>query len=80
MPSVYKSVVNQPDSSDEDISDDGVFLDVEEGGGESSNTVQDDSTSASGPDEEPAPSKSKQLPVELKNRILLLTSRGVSSR
>ena len=81
MPSAYKSVVNQQDSSDDDMSDDGVFLDTEESGAESSSTVQAESTSESGSDEEPTPKKSStQLPLELKNRILLLTSRGVSSR
>ena len=80
MPSAYKSVVNQQDLSEDDMSDDGVFLDGEESESESSSTVRGESTSASNSDEEPASKKSAQLPLELKNRILMLTSRGVSSR
>ena len=80
MPSAYKSVIRQQDSSDDDISDDGVLLDAEGSDSDDSSTVRAESTSPSDSAEEPASKKSAQLPLELKHRILLLTSRGVSSR
>lgn len=78
MPSAYKSVVNQQESSDDDMSDDGAFLKDEESGSEASTSTIRASSSDS--NEERTPPKSTQIPLELKNRILMLTSRGVSSR
>jgi hypothetical protein len=81
MPSAYKSVVNRQDSSDEDMSDDGAFLGEQEeqdsGSEASTSTMRAESSDA---EEEQAPAKATHMPLELKNRILLLTSRGVSSR
>ena len=78
MPSAYKSVVNRQDSSDDDMSDDGAFLGEEESGSEASTSTIRASSSES--DEARAPPKAMPMPLELKNRILMLTSRGVSSR
>lgn len=78
MPSAYKSVVNRQESSDDDMSDDGAFLGEEESGSEASTSTVRASSSDS--DEGRAPPKATHLPLELKNRILMLTSRGVSSR
>jgi hypothetical protein len=78
MPSAYKSVVNRQDSSDDDMSDDGAFPGEEESGSEASTSTIRASSSES--DEARAPPKAMHMPLELKNRILMLTSRGVSSR
>lgn len=81
MPSAYKSVVNQHESSDDDMSDDGAFLgeqeDQDQGSEASTSTIRAESSAS---EEEQAPHKATQMPLELKNRILMLTSRGVSSR
>lgn len=78
MPSAYKSVVNQQDSSDDDMSDDGVFLGERLGSEASTSTIRAGSSDAEL--NERTTTKATQLPLELKNRILMLTSRGVSSR
>lgn len=81
MASIYKRASRaeaNPDLSDESMSD----------SEESSGTIQadsnegDSSSDTSSGEEEPnvAASKFKQVPTELRNRILMLTSRGVSFR
>ena len=78
MASAYKSATRMDDESDMDSEDEIMS-------NESSVTVEDETSESdmSGTDdEEPAPKSSTldQLPVELRNRILMLTSRGVSHR
>ena len=77
MASAYKSAIRSSDDSDSDIN-------VAMASPDSSHTLEGDS-SASHDSEDDAPTiqtsaKLSQLPVELRNRILMLTSRGVSHR
>lgn len=78
MASAYKSATRMDDESDMDSEDELMS-------NESSATVEDETSGSDmsgADDEEPAPKTSTldQLPVELRNRILMLTSRGVSHR
>lgn len=74
MASIYKNAsraAEDSDLSDSEMSD------------TSSGTLRGDSSSASDDENEaqvPKPTKLQQLPAELRNRILMLTSRGVSFR
>lgn len=77
MASAYKSANRMSDDSDSEFGG----IDSEE---ESSHTVEADSSSSDTSDDEVPATKTgaklSQLPVELRNRILMLTSRGVSYR
>lgn len=71
MASAYRNANRGSDESDSDISDAEFSDRISSEGSESSDDVSDDETTA--------PTLA-QLPVELRNRILMLTSRGVSHR
>lgn len=77
MASAYKSATRTSDDSDSEFG--GIVSDEE-----SSHTAEADSPSSdTSEDEVPAAkagAKLSQLPVELRNRVLMLTSRGVSYR
>lgn len=77
MASAYKNATRESDDSDSDV---GVFF----SGEDSSHTIEADTLSDNTSDEEVSPpkgtSKLGDLPVELRNRVLMLTSRGVSYR
>lgn len=70
MASAYRNANRGSDGSDSDVSD---ISDVEINGHGDSDTAASESSD----EETPALA---QLPVELRNRILMLTSRGVSHR
>lgn len=70
MASAYRNANRGSDESDSDMSE------VEINGHAGSDTDASDASDAS---EEQTPALA-QLPVELRNRILMLTSRGVSHR
>lgn len=77
MASAYKSTTRTSDDSDSDA-------DRSMSSAESSHTLEGDSSASDEfEDDEPVPqtdAKLSQLPVELRNRVLMLTSRGVSHR
>lgn len=74
MASAYRNANRGSDESDSDMSD----VDVELNG-QSGSETGDSSDEASSEEETAAPTL-VQLPIELRNRILMLTSRGVSHR
>jgi hypothetical protein len=77
MASAYKNATR--DSDDSDSGEGAIFSDED-----SSHTLEADSISSDTSEQEdvaPRPkSKLEDLPVELRNRVLMLTSRGVSYR
>ena len=77
MASAYKSATRTSDDSDSE-------LDVNMSSEESSHTLEGESSASdTSEDDHPtlqAAGKLSNLPVELRNRILMLTSRGVSHR
>lgn len=78
MASIYKRAAKAQaeELSDESMSD---VSDNSDSGDESSNTIEGDDDSEISSAEEAQP-KLSQVPTELRNRILMLTSRGVSFR
>jgi hypothetical protein len=74
MASAYRNANRGSDESESDMSD----MEIENGTGSDVSDASDKSEEDS--DEETAAPALAQLPVELRNRILMLTSRGVSHR
>ncbi len=79
MASAYKSAMRAADDSDsgselDDFSSNTLSVQEDSGDYNSSSDDQDESSP------QPTPAKLAQLPVELRNRILMLTTRGVSHR
>lgn len=78
MASAYKSALKSGTTSDSDES-------MSDFSDQLSNSEQDDSAESDTDEQPTAPAKKNKatiadLPVELRNRILMLTSRGVSFR
>jgi hypothetical protein len=75
MASAYKSAMRSGDPSDSDSDTDSVSS------AQSSNTVQAESSDENeGPLQKEKHNDASQVPAEIRNRILMLTSRGVSYR
>merc|ERR1711939_319024 len=75
MASAYKSAMRSGDPSDSDSDTDSISS------AQSSNTVQAESSDENElPSQKEKRSDASQIPAEIRNRILMLTSRGVSYR
>ena len=80
MASAYKSTMRAGDDSDSEP-DFASFSDEESSRTLSAHEDSDDVSTGSDEEDEPLPDANlAQLPVELRNRILMLTTRGVSHR